>query len=77
MRKEGGRNRVGISTHSPETMRASSHPRGAGRRRGKLVGGPGEPGELAGRCRERLVRDSGEPGELADAEKDWSVAQGS
>ena len=60
-------------------MRASSHPRqrGAGRRRGKLVGGPGEPGELAGRCRERLVRDSGEPGELADAEEDWSEAQGS
>ena len=30
-------------------MRASSHPRqrGAGRRRGKLVGGSGEPGELA------------------------------
>ena len=77
VRKEGGRSRVGISTHSPETMRASSHPRGAGRRRGKLVGGPGEPGELAGRCRERLVRDSGEPGELADAEEDWSVAQGS
>ena len=77
MRKGGGRNRVGISTHSPETMRASSHPRGAGRRRGKLVGGPGEPGELAGRCRERLVRDSGEPGELADAEEDWSEAQGS
>ena len=61
MRKGGGRNRVGISTHSPEAMRAISHPRqrGAGRRRGKLVGG------------------SGEPGELADAEEDWSETQGS
>ena len=60
--KSGGEQIETITTtHSPETMRASSHPRqrGAGRRRG------------------RLVRDSGEPGELADAEEDWSEAQGS
>jgi hypothetical protein len=44
---EGGRNRVGISTHSPEAN-ACQHPsgRGAGRRRGKLVRGSGEPVEL-------------------------------
>ena len=48
--KSGGEQIETITTtHSPEAMRASSHPRqrGAGRRRGKLVGGSGEPGELA------------------------------
>ena len=49
--KSGGEQIETITTtHSPEAMRASSHPRqrGAGRRRGKLVGGSGEPGELPG-----------------------------
>jgi len=79
MRKGGGGNRVGISTHSPEAN-ACQHPSG----RGELADAEenwseaqGSQGSWlmkigqrlrgargAGRCRGRLVRGSGEPGEL-------------
>ena len=78
MRKEGGRNRVGISTHSPEANACQQPSEAEGswqtqRKIGRRLRGA----RGAGRCRGRLVRDSGEPGELADAEEDWSEAQGS
>ena len=76
--KEGGRNRVGISTHSPEANACQQPSEAEGswqtqRKIGRRLRGT----KGAGRCRGRLVRDSGEPGELADAEEDWSEAQGS
>ena len=66
MRKEGGRNRVGISTHSPEANACQQPSEAEGswqtqRKIGRRLRGA----RGAGRCRGRLVRDSGEPGELA------------